>query len=110
MAKRKSPQELMQERNPLSRKNVDPVDIYTPQIQSEPVEPKKVSNEELKKALKANGISVNVNKDKETRPYSTYLSNDQVKGIKLRAVNSGQKDQHIVQAAINEYFERHKLN
>jgi hypothetical protein len=103
MAKRKSPQELMAERNPLSRTAVEPVDIY-----NEPTEPETPviaaqsgSKQPKKEASKA--------KVKETRPYSTYLTNDQVKGIKLRAVNSGQKDQHIVQAAIDEYFERHKL-
>jgi hypothetical protein len=103
MAKRKSPQELMAERNPLGRTAVAPVDIYSePAEQSKPVKTAHNSSQAAKKGpVKA--VS------KETRPYSTYLTNDQVKGIKLRAVNSGQKDQHIVQAAVDEYFERHQL-
>jgi hypothetical protein len=101
MAKRKSPQELMAERNPLGRKAVEPVDIYTKPTETEtPVKTAQNSSQEPKKVT---------SKEKITRPYSTYLTNEQVKGIKLRAVNSGQKDQHIVQAAIDEYFERNKL-
>jgi hypothetical protein len=104
MAKRKSPQELMAERNPLARTAVEPVDIYSePAKQAEPVKTAKKSSQQPKKASTSPTTQ-------ETRPYSTYLTNDQVKGIKLRAINSGQKDQHIVQAAIGEYFERHQLS
>ncbi len=105
MAKRKSPQELMAERNPLSRQAVEPVDIYSEPAKSEtPVKtaensPKRTNNTAAKTKLKA-----------ATRPYSTYLTDEQVKGIKLRAINGSKKDQHIVQAAIDEYFERHQLS
>ena len=104
MAKRKSPQELMAERNPLGRKAVEPVDIYTEPAESGiPVKTAQNSSQGHNK-LKTNP------QVKETRPYSTYLTDAQVKGIKLRAINSGKKDQHIVQAAIEEYFERHQLS
>jgi hypothetical protein len=43
------------------------------------------------------------------RPYSTYLRQGQVKGIKLRAVERDTKDMQIVQEAIDEYFKNHPL-
>ena len=101
MAKRKSPQELMAERNPLSRKAVAPVDMYN---ESSGVEtPVKTAQNSPQSHSKADSKP----KATDTRPYSTYLTDAQVKRIKLFAINNGKKDQQIVQAAIDEYLEHH---
>lgn len=116
MAKHKSPQELMAVRNPLERKPVAPVDIYTQPIQAEAEEPK-ASHERTRmdtnqepdtsKALAPQKTTLII--DGLLRKYSTYLSPSQIKSIKLRAVEHDVDDYAIVQEAIDEYFQKHPL-
>ncbi|SRR6266568_3798421 len=122
MAKRKTTQELMAQRNPLNhRAAVAPVDIYQ---QPAPVveQPETILKPESKKEPKATSKSgapkeessqsvppsTEVNTETDN-PYSTYLYKKQVKGIKLRAIEQGVKDKHVVQQAIDEYFQNHPL-
>jgi hypothetical protein len=64
MAKHKSPQELMAERNPLGRKAVAPVDIYSEQ----PVQ--ETTAETAKNGSDTQSKPVSKPKDKQTRPSS----------------------------------------
>lgn len=119
-AKRLSTKELLAQRNPLMRTVVAPVDIYA-QVETASREAKKVATQP-KKSVKASRPATKTqpktaNKstqpakktpaDDPVNPYSTYLRRSQVKQIKHRAVDMDVKDQHIVQAAIDEYFSRH---
>src|SRR5436305_10832502 len=110
MAKHKSPQELMAARNPLERKSITPVDIYTQPIQAEVEEPKASheptrsnSNQEPGTSKVLAPQTTTPNKDGVLRKYSTYLSPSQIKGIRLRAVEHDVNDFAIVQEAIDEY-------
>lgn len=118
MAKRKSPQELMASRNPLTRTAVTPVDIYS-QAQPPVAEVKTEQNrkphtdEQTKKPiLESKGrkdaeVKKTDHESKPVVPYSTYLSPEKIKKIKWRALERDTKDYRIVQEAIDEYFERH---
>jgi hypothetical protein len=119
MAKRSTPQEMMAGRNPLSRTAVAPVDIYnqppkpateTPKEEPKPVAEKvakTVPKTEKKKTTTKTKVEAAAEAD---QPYSTYLFKHQIKGIKLRAIEQeGGKDKHIVQQAIDEYFQNHPL-
>ena len=120
MAKHKSPQELMAERNPLiNRTAVAPVDIYNqrPEPAVAPVAslatPVKTPEPKITPAVKARKttpvVAKTENENSSDIPYSTYLFKRQVKGIKLRAIDQDVKDKHIVQQAIEEYFVNHPL-
>ncbi|SRR6266566_4371346 len=116
MAKHKSPQDLMAARNPLARKPVSPVDIYTPPIQ---VEAEKLEAKQKPIASNAKNEQGTTNKPAPqtaaskkvdtVRSYSTYLYLSQIKGIKLRAIEQDVNDFAIVQEAIDEYFQKHPL-
>lgn len=111
-AKRLSTKELLAQRNPLMRTVVAPVDIYE-QIETASEEAKKETKKPASKAPKASKPAIKTSPitekkaDDPVNPYSTYLRKSQVKQIKHRAVDMDVKDQHIVQAAIDEYFARH---
>jgi hypothetical protein len=45
--------------------------------------------------------------DRPSKRYTTYLFEDQIKQIKIRAATTDKNDQEIVQAAIDEYFKNH---
>jgi hypothetical protein len=125
MAKRLSPQEMMAQRNPLTRAAVAPVDIYNPSPATPKVEPEVPTKTESapkqeRKAVPAKTVREETPKPKMTRaaakeievtdsPYSTYLFKKQVKGIKLRAIEEDVNDKEIVQRAIDEYFKNHPL-
>lgn len=117
MSKHKSPQELMAARNPLARKPVAPVDIYaTPPAPIEVREPETATEAtppaptQQQSTVKKLGAQATAPQEEETvRPYSTYLSPSQIKGIKLRAVEQDVNDFAIVQEAIDEYFKKHPL-
>lgn len=114
MAKRKTAQELMAERNPLARMPVAPVDIYSqpsssieePLGKQEPaaaipeIQPGQTPSPEVLRQKEA--------KDRE-RPYSTYLLQSQVKGIKLHAIDRDVDDKDIMQEAVKEYLKNHPL-
>ena len=118
MLKHRSPQELMAAHKPLNRVAVAPVDIYNQppvSVQEAPKaepKPKTKSNSQNnvklaeKPAPKINQASAEEETDS---PYSTYLFRRQVKGIKLRAIEQGVKDKHVVQQAVDEYFKNHPL-
>jgi hypothetical protein len=118
MAKHKTAKELMAERNPLNRTAVAPVDIYS-QPQPTVVQSKEESKPETQMdkpkivpaltPIEKKKTPVQKETTDVVRPYSTYLRQSQVKGIKRRAVETDVKDQHIVQAAIDEYFACHPL-
>jgi|SRR5579863_7476184 len=116
MAKLKSPQDLMAERNPFARKPVEPVDIYKPPVPagaerpnatSEPIDSNSKNEQSTSKELAPQ--TATSNKDGVFRKYSTYLSPSQIKGIRLRAVEHDVNDFAIVQEAIDEYFQKHPL-
>ena len=118
MAKRKSPQELMAARNPLTRSSVMPVDIYSqaqpPMVVPEPQQERKQQTDiQITKRVPERGAGkhseVKKHKDESEPivPYSTYLNPDKIKKIKWRALERDLKDYRIVQEAIDEYFERH---
>ena len=117
MAKRKSPQELMAARNPLTRSSVMPVDIYShaqpPAVLPEAErERERYTDAQVKKrvAEREAGKNPEVKKPKDESdpivPYSTYLNPEKIKKIKWRALERDLKDYRIVQEAIDEYFER----
>ena len=103
MAKRKSTNEMMAERNPLNRPVIKPLDIYhqraaeSGQIEADAKGAEKSIGSDLPEATDT------------IRPYSTHLRQSQIKGIKLRAVEGDTKDQQILQAAVDEYFLNHPL-
>ena len=114
MVKRKTVQELMAERNPLTRTPVAPVDIYNqpPKPVEEPEKKQKptVPGSETKPIqAKSSEVPLHKRTGDRVRPYSTYLYQSQVKGIKLRAVEQDVNDFAIVQEAIDEYFKKHPL-
>ena len=118
MAKRLSPQEMMAQRNPLTRSAVSPVDIYNQAPEQKTIEEKtpnkpivKSKEEEVQPVKKETARQKAVTKKVETAdsPYSTYLFKKQVKGIKLRAIEEDVNDKEIVQRAIDEYFKNHPL-
>jgi hypothetical protein len=116
MVKHKSPQDLMAARNPLTRKAVEPIDIYTPPVQVEVGEPEATlepinsdsENEHTPPKEPAPQIAA-PKKDGVLRAYSTYLYPNQIKGIKLRAIEQDVNDFAIVQKAIDEHFQKHPL-
>ena len=116
MAKHKSPQDLMAARNPLARKAVEPIDIYTPQVQVE-VEESEATQEPITSVPMNEQSSPKEpapqtaapKKDDTVKSYSTYLYPSQIKGIKLRAIEHDVNDFAIVQEAIDEYFQKHHL-
>ena len=115
MAKHKTAKELMTERNPLMRTPVAPVDIYSQP--PKPVEVPEKNQEPTTTTSEAKPIQVksspetpiNKNTDDRIRPYSTYVRQYQVKGVKLRAIERELDDKDIVQEALDEYFESHPL-
>ena len=114
MVKHKTAQQLMATRNPLARTAVTPVDIYVqaPQPLEEPEERQEPTStaaamEPAQAQIPETPPPTSV-KDR-IRPYSTYLRQSQVKGIKLRAIEREMDDKDIVQEAIDEYFENHPL-
>src|SRR5690242_1204553 len=110
MVKHKSVKELMAMRQPLARKPVEPVNIYTAPAKTEEVKPKPTEAVPQKPKLTVTKAATVVQDDTEPlRPYSTYLRKGQVKGIKLRAVERDIKDMAIVQEAVDEYFRNHPL-
>ena len=125
MAKRLSPQEMMAQRNPLTRAAVAPVDIYNPAPAAPKVEPevptkteaapKQEKKEEPAKTVKKETPNLKMAQATTKKievtdtPYSTYLFKKQVKGIKLRAIEEDVNDKEIVQRAIDEYFKNHPL-
>lgn len=114
MVKRKTAQELMAERNPLARTPVAPVDIYSqpsnsieePQEKQEPAVA--ISETQPSQAQSPEAPRQKDAKDRE-RPYSTYLLQSQVKGIKLRAIDRDLDDKDIMQEAVEEYLKNHPL-
>ncbi len=116
MARLKSPQDLMAARNPLARKPVEPVDIYTPPVQVEVGKPETTlepinshSKKEHSTPKEPAPQTAAPKKDDTVKSYSTYLYPSQIKGIKLRAIEQDVNDFAIVQEAINEYFQKHPL-
>jgi hypothetical protein len=117
MAKRNNQKELMASRNPLKRASVAPVDIYSqPPVAAEPAAPVETTPKEAPKQTAAKKPeatapkkAVKKNDSEKPLPYSTHLYREQIKGVKLRAIEQGTKDQEIVQAALDEYFKNHPL-
>lgn len=114
MVKHKTAQELMAERNPLTRMPVTPVDIYSqsPAPAAEPQKkPKPTPSIPETKSAQAQLPTIPPQKktDDNIRPYSTYLRQSQVKGIKLRAIERDLDDKDIAQEAFDEYFKNHPL-
>jgi hypothetical protein len=112
MVKHKTAQELMAVRNPLMRTPVTPVDIY-----SQPPKPVEESEREQEPTTtearptqtKSSEVPLHKKTGNRVRPYSTYLYQSQVKGIKLRAIDREIDDKDVVQEAIDEYFKKHPL-
>ena len=110
MAKHKTVKEMMAERQPLTRKPVEPINIYSTPTKTVETEPKqaKVSPQKSKPAITKDAAAAQAATE-PLRPYSTYLYQRQVKGIKLRAVERDINDMDIVQEAVDEYFKSHPL-
>jgi len=110
MAKHKSVKEMMAERKPLTRKPVEPVNIYSALPNTVETEPKQARVLPQKsKTTSTKGATIAQDDTEPLRPYSTYLHKGQVKGIKLRAVERDINDMDIVQEAVDEYFKNHPL-
>ena len=114
MVKRKTAQELMAERNPLARTPVAPVDIYTQSFDSakEPKgkqEPAAIIPETQPSQADSPKARRPKNAEDRERPYSTYLLQSQVKGIKLHAIDRDLDDKDIMQEAVKEYLKNHPL-
>src|SRR5436305_9182933 len=105
MVKHKSVKEMMAMRQPLARKPVEPVNIYSAQPQTVTIKlkPAETAPQKPQPALKK-VVAVTHDETEPLRPYSTYLHKAQVKGIKLRAVERDINDMEVVQEAIDEYF------
>lgn len=108
MAKHKTVKEMMAERQPLTRKPVEPVNIYTasPVVDAPQVKQAKLPSQKPK-PTPTKGAAPAQDDTEPVRPYSTYLRRGQIKGIKLRAVERDINDMDIVQEAIDEYFKNH---
>ncbi len=110
MAKHKTVKEMMAERQPLTRKPVEPINIYTAPPATEKTEPRQVKvSPQKSKTTTTKEATVAQADTGPLRPYSTYLRQGQVKGIKLRAVERDINDMEIVQEAVDEYFKNHPL-
>ncbi len=110
MAKHKTVKEMMAARQTLTRKPVEPINIYSTPPATEETEPKpaKVSPQKPKTTTTKDAALAQADTE-PLRPYSTYLRQGQVKGIKRRAVEWDIKDMKIVQEAVDEYFKNHPL-
>jgi BRCT domain type II-containing protein len=110
MVKHKSVKEMMAERQPLLRKPVEPINIYSAQPETPETKPEQERAVPQPAKPKAQKVTAAAPAEAEpVRPYSTYLHKGQVKGIKLRAVERDVTDMEIVQEAIDEYFKKHPL-
>jgi hypothetical protein len=110
MPKHKTVKEMMAERTPLTRKPVEPVNIYGALPDTEETDPKQARVLSQKSKTTTTKVAIVAQDDTEPlRPYSTYLRKGQVKGIKLRAVERDINDMEIVQEAVDEYFKNHPL-
>jgi hypothetical protein len=110
MTKHKTVKEMMAERQPLTRKPVEPINIYSTPPATEETEPKQAKVSPQKSKMTTTKDAAVAQADTEPlRPYSTYLYQGQVKGIKLRAVERDINDMQIVQEAVDEYFKNHPL-
>lgn len=114
MVKRKTAQELMAERNPLARTPVAPVDIYSQSFNplGEPngkQEPAAATPETQPSQVQSPEVLCQKDAEDRERPYSTYLLQSQVKGIKLRAIDRDLDDKDIMQEAVEEYLKNHPL-
>jgi len=110
MAKHKTVKEMMAERKPLTRKPVEPVNIYHTLPDPEETEPKQEGVLSQKSKTTTTKVATVAQDDTAPlRPYSTYLRQGQVKDIKLRAVHRDINDMEIVQEAVDEYFKNHPL-
>jgi hypothetical protein len=114
MVKRKTAQELMAERNPLGRTPVAPVDIYSQPFNSvdeskEKQEPTGATSETQPSQVQPLEAPRQKDAEDRERPYSTYLLQSQVKGIKLRAIDRDLDDKDIMQEAVQEYLQNHPL-
>jgi len=114
MVKHKTAQELMAKRNPLARTPIAPLDIYDrlPEPLEKPEkkqEPATTTSETKSIQVKSPETPLHKNTGDRVRPYSTYLYQSQVKGIKLRAIDREIDDKDVVQEAIDEYFKNHPL-
>src|SRR6185437_3566098 len=109
MTKHKTTQELMAERNPLTRASIAPLDIYSQPPEPEPTKEPDHEPEPATATMKlilaqSPETPSQKNTADEVRHYSTYLYKSQIKGIKLRAVEWGRDDKDIAQEAVDEYF------
>ena len=110
MAKHKTVKEMMAERKPLTRKPVEPVNIYDTLPDTEEAEPSQTGVLSQKSKTTTTKVATVAQDDTAPlHPYSTYLRQGQVKGIKLRAVYRDINDMEIVQEAVDEYFKNHPL-
>ena len=102
---KKSPQELISERNPLDRKRVEPLDLYSqpPATQQQTPGEQPVKSEEPKPE-RAAAPEVDT-----VKSYSTYVRESLIEGIKLRAFKRHVKDRQVVEDALEEYFKNHPL-
>jgi hypothetical protein len=117
MGKHKSVQEMMKERQPLTRTSIEPSNIYSlappePTPTAAPKQhiatPQRTKKKTDTPAKKTTAIAAHDNAKAE-RPYSTYVRKEQVRGVKLRAVEREIDDKDIVQEALDEYFKNHPL-
>jgi hypothetical protein len=106
MAKHKSVQELMEERNPLkNRRPIGPVDIYSQQPEQADESKTTTTTQELptpstKKSTTTQGDLI---------PFSTYLPKHIVKQLRLRSVVNDGRNYEIVRDALEQYFERNPI-
>lgn len=101
-------QEAMKKRTADAKvKTIKPADIYGVEepkpVESEEAKPEKEVKIEKKKPTKTE------TKNDDLVPYATYIFKNQKKNVKLHAIEQGIKDQEIVRAALEEYFEKHHL-
>jgi len=82
---KKTMEKLMQKRNPITRETVKPVDFFNSQpAKQQNSKPAKQQNKLIK--------------------YTTYLLEDEITKIKIKAVTEKKKDYEVVQEALDKFF------
>jgi hypothetical protein len=119
MTDKKKLEDAMQQRNPLKRDVVKPVDMYTIQQVDNPISkpsdsPQKpqVDKTTTSKVDKTtSGLTDKPTTDQPNkidgiliRKYTTHLPPDMIKAIKQRALDTDRKDYEVMYEAISKYF------
>lgn len=110
MANKNKLKELMDKRSPI-RKTVTPVDIYdsgqvdkTTKPQVDKPTSTQVAKPTKKLVVKSTSKQVDKTVSGEMVKYTTHLTKETIKAIKLTALETNRKDYEVVQTAVHKYL------